>query len=88
MCRWTGQSPSQANKLNQDWFATAFYRRPVGQNWRSEKENSVMVQQTQNQPQTITMTYRKNQKGSCHSIQVLEDLYEWEKIENKLQQES
>ena len=82
-----GQSPSQVNKLYQDWFTTAFYRRPVGQNWRSEKENSV-VPQTQNQPQTSAMTWREDQKGRCHSIKVLEDLYEWEKIENKLQPES
>lgn len=59
----------------------------MGQNWRSEKENSV-VQQTQNQPQTIAMTHRKNQKGSCHSFKVLEDLNEWKETENKLQQES
>lgn len=34
------------------------------------------------------MTYRKNQKRSCHSFKVLEDLNEWKETENKLQQES
>lgn len=65
--RWTGQSPSEVNTLYQDFFATAFYRRPAGQKWMNEEEFAVYTHQAQTQPQTMAMI-EKEPRGKLSLI--------------------